>query len=430
MDGATLKHSALKHTSLQRDLRKWLLILVATFCVVGSLISFAAAYIQAKELQDDLLEQIATWLQAGNSINTQSLRYDLDDESIVVQSLAVTQPLQFPTDLESGLGYVDINEATWRILVVQHQDQLYAIAQETDIREKLALSSALASAIPMLLLSLSLLVGLQIIIKRLLRPINQLAAEVNQRDSDDLTRLHTDHVPEEITPFIHAINRLMGRVEQGIKRQQRFIADAAHELRTPVSGLSIQAENLQNNKQADVSNLRSGLNRLQSLVEQLLNLARLQADTPTREEVISVNELLQDVVISLHPIADRKEQDLGVEKIETIKITNRDNHLWHIFQNAISNAIEYSPEGKTINVSLYEEDNQLVFIVDDNGPGIDSETMKHVFEPFHRGRSHANKSNGLGLAICEEISRKNRGRLILENLDQGGMRFRYQQPLS
>lgn len=421
----------MKQASLQRELRKWLLILVSAFAVIGSTISFNVAYFHAKDLQDDLLEQIATWLKAGNSIDTVSLQYDLDDEHIVIQPLLSSRPLAFPPDRPLGFDYVEIEEATWRILVVPHQNQKYVIAQETDIRENLALGSALTSVLPMILLSISLLFGLQIMIKRLLQPINQLANEVNQRDSHDLTQLSVDQVPEEITPFINSINHLMWRVEQSIKRQQRFISDAAHELRTPVAGLSILAENLPVSKEADATKLlHSGLTRLQTLVEQLLNLARLQADTRVREEIVSANEILQDVVISLYPLADQKQQDLGVDKNEAIQVTDRDNHLWHIFQNAISNAIRYTPKNQTINVALSKEADQLVFVVDDNGPGIDDDTMKHVFEPFHRGRSSANESNGLGLAICQEIAQKNQGSLVLKNLEGGGMRFCYQQKIT
>lgn len=420
----------MKQTSLQRDLRKWLLIFVTIFGVIGTLVSFSVAYFHAKELQDDLLEQIATWLKAGNSIDTKSLQHDFDDEQIVIQPLVAKRPLQFPNQLQPGFDNIDIGEETWRIFVIQHRNEHYVIAQETDLREELALGSALTSALPILLISITLLIGLPIIINRLLHPIHILAQEVNQRNSSELAHLRTNNVPEEIAPFIDATNRLMERVEQSIKRQQRFIADAAHELRTPVAGLSILAENLENSNQTETSLLQSGLKRLQSLVEQLLNLARLQADKPVQENVVFANELLKEIVISLYPLAAKKKQDLGVIKNDSIQVINRDNHLWHIFQNSISNAIRFTPEGGAINITLSEEEKQLVFIVEDSGPGIEPEALKHIFEPFHHGRSHANESNGLGLAICQEIAKKNQGRLSLLNLDEGGIRFLYQQPLT
>lgn len=420
----------MKQTSLQGDLRKWLLIIVAIFGVSGTLISFALAYFHAKDLQDDVLKQIATWLRPGNNIDTQSLPYDFDDEHIIIQPLAAKRPLRLPKKLKPGFHNVDTRHDTWRVLVVKHLDQHYVIAQQTEVREELAVGSALTSALPLLFLSVALFIGLHIIIRRQLRPINLLAQELNQRDSNELTHLRTDNVPMEIKPFIEAINRLLVRVEQNIKRQQRFIADAAHELRTPVAGLSILAENFQNSKQADITLLQNGLNRLQTLVEQLLNLARLQADTPEQIKTVYANEVLQEVIISLFPLADQKELDLGVTQNEAIKMTDGDNSLWKIFQNAISNAIRYTPEGGSVNIALFKEDRHMVFQVEDSGPGIDPETLEHVFEPFHRGRSHANVSNGLGLAICQQIAQRNNASLSIQNRKNGGARFLYKQALS
>ena len=419
----------MKQTSLQGDLGKWLLIIVAVFGVTGSLISAAVAYDEAKELQDDFLKQIGTWLRAGHTIETRALLHDFDDEDIIIQPLAAERPLRLPKDLKAGFNNVHRHDR-WRVLVVKHRGERYAIAQQTELREELAFNSAMSSALPMLLLSLALYVGLHIIIRRQLRPVNQLAREVNDRDSNDLTLLKTDQVPQEIKPFIDAINQLLVRVEQSVARQKRFIADAAHELRTPIAGLGLLAESFSDSQQREAQLLQKGLNRLQTLVAQLLNLARLQADTPQQEKRVAANEILQEVVISLHPLADSKNQDLGVTRNDAIQIIDRDESLWQIFQNSISNAIRYTPEGGSINIALFEENKSLVFQVEDSGPGIPAETLATVFEPFHRGRSHANESNGLGLAICKQIAERNNASIVLENRDEGGARFVYREPLS
>ena len=277
----------------------------------------------------------------------------------------------------------------------------------------------------MLLLSLALYIGLRIIVRRQIRPISRLAREVNERDSNDLTHLRADEIPQEIRPFVDAINRLLDRVEQSFTRQKRFIADAAHELRTPIAGLSLMAESFRNSQQGEAQLLQTGLNRLQTLVEQLLNLARLQADTPQREKLVAADEVLREVVISLHPLADQKNQDLGVTRNDALQIVDRDESLWQIFQNSIGNAIRYTPEGGSINIALFKENESLIFQVEDSGPGIPPESLSTVFEPFHRGRSHANESNGLGLAICKQIAERNNASITLENREEGGARFIY-----
>ena len=368
-------------------------------------------------------------MRAGTNIETRSLLYDFDDEHIIIQPLDAERPLRLSVDLRAGFNNVKARDERWRVLVVEHRGQRYAIAQQTELREELAFGSAMTSALPMLFLSLALYVGLHVIIRRQLRPINRLAREVNDRDSNDLTHLQADEVPEEIRPFVDAINQLLVRVEQSVARQKRFIADAAHELRTPIAGLGLLAENFRDSRQEEARLLQKGLNRLQTLVEQLLNLARLQADTPQRVKRVAANEVLQEVVVSLHPLADRKKQDLGVTRNEAIQIDDRDESLWQIFQNSIGNAIRYTPEGGSINVALFEENRALVFQVEDTGPGIPPETLATVFEPFHRGRSHANESNGLGLAICQQIAERNNASITLENREGGGTRFVYRELL-
>ena len=152
----------MKQNSLQSDLGKWLLIIVVVFGVIGTLISFTLAYAHAKDLQDDFLEQIGTWLRAGNTIDTRSLLYDFDDEQIIIQPLGSDRPLLLPTQLKPGFHNIEGRDEPWRIFVVVNRGQYYAIAQQTELREELAFSSALTSALPMLLLSGALYLGLRI----------------------------------------------------------------------------------------------------------------------------------------------------------------------------------------------------------------------------------------------------------------------------
>ncbi len=293
----------MKPISLQAELRKWLVIIVGVFGITGSIVSFTLAYFHAKDLQDDFLEQIGGWLRAGNTIDTGSLLYDFDDEQIIIQPLSADRPLNLPSSLKPGFNDLEGEEDPWRILVIQHRGEWFAIAQQTELREEIAFSSALTAALPILLLSVALYIGLHVIVRRQLRPINLLAQEINHRDSNELSHLSTERIPGEVKPFIDAINQLLQRVEASIKRQQRFIADAAHELRTPVTGLSLLAENFRKGEERDAELLQSGLQRLQNLVEQLLNLSRLQADTPKQDTVVADNEVLQEVVLSLYPLA-------------------------------------------------------------------------------------------------------------------------------
>lgn len=240
--------------------------------------------------------------------------------------------------------------------------------------------------------------------------------------------------PNQIKPFMVSINRLLARLQQAITQQQRFVADAAHELRTPVTALSLLAENLANASTLDESRTRlipvlEGLERLRTLVVQLLDLARLQGDTPFPLVPVALQALVQEAIAGLYPLAEAKSIDLGVLSSEPITVLGQNESLAALVRNALENAIRYTPAGGQVDVSLFTDNGQAVLWVEDTGCGIPEADLPLVFKPFFRVGNSSEPGNGLGLAISQEIAQRLSGEIRLANRTGGGLHFQYHQEL-
>jgi len=266
------------------------------------------------------------------------------------------------------------------------------------------------------------------------RPLNRLVNQLDQQNSISLEPLLSDGIPTEILPFVRAINELLERVRSNLYKQQRFIADAAHELRTPVAALSLQAENAEKavteaSRLERQKQLKIGLFRLRTLLNQLLDLARLQSDQHTPEQTVSLKKIVLQVVAELHPLSEQAKVDLGVARLEAVMVVDQDAGLIQLVRNAIDNAIRYSPAEGIVNIYLYAENDEAVFRVEDSGIGIPEELLSQVFQPFFRCHEDTQSGNGLGLAISLEIAQRLGGEIQLENRPKGGLAFTYKQLL-
>lgn len=419
----------MKRPSLQRDLNRWLFVATLACAVLGGVMSAGLAYLSAEELQDAMLEEVARWVPDGER-QGQYWERKRDDEHVLVQTLGERGYLRLSQRLKPGFHNIESRDDFWRVLVVRPRDgsAAYAVAQQTELRAELAGENALFALIPVAILAIVFFLVARWVLARGLKPVRALAASLDSREALSLEPLPDTAIAEEILPFTRAINRLLGRTREDVQRQQRFIADAAHELRTPVAGLNLLAENVCGDESQENHRLmRQGLQRLESLVTQLLDLARMQFTHQTQVQLVDADTVLRDVMASVYPLALNRSQDLGVVLIEQIKVEDIDHGLATIIRNGLSNAIRYSPQNSEINVSLFKHGAFMVFRVDDQGPGIDPADIDSVFEPFNRGARAGNQGNGLGLAIARQMAVRAGGSLTVENLPDTGLRYEYRQ---
>lgn len=414
---------------------------VAIGLVAGAL-AFRWAFHEAIEFQDATLEQVGALavrdrLRGNATALTPAVEFE---DQLVVEELpglgaSPAEPaprFALPSDLPDGLHVVPQASGDWRVLIRTRADgSRVAIAQPTATRDEVANDSALRSVLPLavLLPCLMLLVGVVIRVSfapvtRLARRLDTAAADIAiDRPIGVLGDLPTDDLPGEILPFVVSINRLLAGTRAQMAQQQRFVADAAHELRTPITALSLQAQNLERaalepDDARRLAALRAGIGRVARLLEQLLALARSEAAAAHARLPRRLDQVVSDVVAECLPLAEPADIDLGFSRIEPAWVWVETAALHALVRNLVENALRHSPEGGRIDVAVTDAGGQAVLVIEDQGPGIPEAERAHVFKPFVRGDGARGEGSGLGLSIVQRIVEAHAGTIELD--DAGG----------
>ena len=327
-------------------------------------------------------------------------------------------------------GYRDENfaEYRWRVLSQFDEDSAVwlMVAERIDIRIDLADDIILRALLP-IIISLPLIAAIVwLLVGNGLSLIGKLAAELRTKRADDLTRLETSDPPVELVPVVDAINDLLRRLDESIKRERRFSSDAAHELRTPISALKVHVHNLakqfpENNEQ--LAELDRDIGRLSHLVEQIMILYRTAPEHyQASMQAINLQILAQSVIAELYADVDHKNQTISLESTSQSIIGDEDS-LTILLTNLIQNASKYSPQGSSITVSVDKEELGIRLGVKDTGPGIPLTEINQVFDRFRRvgGDRHesAVEGCGLGLSIVKHIASLHQANISLHNNDDG-----------
>jgi two-component system, OmpR family, sensor kinase len=432
----------------QSLLRRFWLEMALIVSVVGfgtAIASYHFSYQEAEELQDSQLRQIASLVSRWRDLPQGVLEpqgADVDEDArIIVRRLgatasASTDGLHLPPDLQDGMHLVKSEGLSWRVFVQVGNGGRIAVAQPIDVRQEAASGSALRTLFPLLTLIPVLVLLSAWVVRRALRPVRVLAAELDGREEGRLDALPVDDVPLEIRPFLASINRLLVRLGVLLERERRFIADAAHELRTPIAALSLQTENLAHELPAEsrdrLHTVQQGLARARAVVEQLLSLARAQSGRGLTLHPVEPIQVLRQVIEDLMPMAERRHIDLGVERNEGAPILADSTQLYTLLRNAVDNALRYTSDGGRVDLAVFTEAGPggtwVNIDIADTGPGIPPRDLQRVMEPFERlERDAGSMGSGLGLAIMRNLAHNLGGRLQIEN-QPGGLRVRYSQP--
>ena len=227
----------------------------------------------------------------------------------------------------------------------------------------------------------------------------------------------------EVRPFAVAINRLLARVGQSMESQRRFVADAAHELRSPLTAMSLQAERLAEAEMSSVARerltvLRQGIERGRSLLDQLLTLAKAQSATDLPKSPVSVQSIYRRVLEDLMPLAEAKHIDIGVEGALDAEVWASELDMIAVVKNLVDNAIRYTPEGGRVDLSVGVSEGKVVLRIQDSGPGIPLAERDRVFDPFYRTLGSEQIGSGLGLSIVQTIANRIGAEIRLDFSDQ------------
>lgn len=425
--------------SVQFKLSFTLSLVILVVAIVAGAFSFMSAFDEAHELQDDVLRQVAQLMdQQGLSLvppTTGAHLKDTDEESrVIVQRLGEANPsaatvdaggvLPLPMTLADGLHTLEVGGETFRVLVkTTAAGERIAVAQEAGFRNEIARDGALRTVMPFLILVPVLLLIVADLVRKMFLPIAALSKEIDQRAEQELHPVEDHHLPVEVRPFAVAINRLLARVSQSMESQRRFVADAAHELRSPLTALSLQAERLADAEMSDLARerltvLRQGIERGRNLLDQLLTLAKAQSAADLPQSPVSVQSIYRRVLEDLMPLAEAKHIDIGVEGILDAQVWASELDMIAVVKNLVDNAIRYTPEGGQVDLSVEVSDGKAGLRIQDNGPGIPLAERDRVFDPFYRTLGSEQIGSGLGLSIVQTIADRIGAEIHLDFSDQ------------
>jgi two-component system OmpR family sensor kinase len=337
---------------------------------------------------------------------------------------AIAVPLQ----KADGFENVRIGPLTWRIYSLHMPGRTVQSVQCLDFREAVINKQALQAGLPIALLMPISAWILWFGACRAMGKIETLARATAAQDENTISELPMKGVPSEISPFVIAVNRLLTRLRDAFASQRRFVQDAAHELRTPITAMTLQLENLKAcpmdaETAAQVSQFEAGLKRTKRLIEQLLRLARQEA--PQKAEAASNVELapfLRELISDLMPCADHRDIDIGLSVDIDATVRANPHELRSLLHNLLDNACRYTPEHGVVDVRLFAAGGKVVVEIIDSGPGIPPDLLPRVYDRFFRIEGSDTEGSGLGLAIAKHAAERNRIDLHLDNrIERSGL---------
>ncbi|MDE4453956.1 ATP-binding protein [Psychrobacter sp. DAB_AL62B] len=483
--------------SLQFQLILWSVLSLLLLAIGAGGYGFWYSYNELNDFQDDSLKSMSALLEQtldvkaadSTTLLEPNIHFDTDDDdgsitvdviNTAISSPLISSPLVYNSSLDNngdnskhdnddtnhhndenfndltledlhaiaeGLSTQTIDDKVWRVYRSNDADRVVIVRQRTEFQDDLARSSALQSFLPLIIGMAFLILLLPFIMWRMMKPVRQLQKEIEERRENDLDPLPVSNLPSELLPLAESLNRLLALVKVSIERQQRFIADAAHELRSPLTAISLQLQRLQ--RIATDSVMSEGLDKLairlkrnQSLVEQLLTLARsgnINTALGAEDTLTSVKFIIEQVIGLLIPIADNKNIELTVDLQSNRKINMDETSLLVLVKNLIQNAIVYTPANGQVIVKLFQlEQNsgsiqksgldaqynfgsqvihsgklndssktlssRLILQIIDSGAGIHPSDYKTVFDPFVRLNQVNNKADQLSNSMSNNTS--------------------------
>jgi two-component system sensor histidine kinase QseC len=302
------------------------------------------------------------------------------------------------------------------------------VAQPLNRRFELAEQMILAAVTPLILCIPLLAIIIFLLVSTGLRPLRLLSDHLRAKKADDLSPITQQKQRNELSPVLETLNQLFVRLNAAFSREKQFASDAAHELRTPLSVLKINAHNLalelsnHSTTNTNMQYLTQGIERMSHVVEQILLLNRTNPEQYQGQfKQLDTASLCQTVIASIFPQIEAKNQEIELVGLGAV-IQADEFSLGILLQNLISNASKYSPEDALIRVVLKTLNNQVIIQVEDSDPGIDESEYQRVFERFYRIGGDRHSSNapgcGLGLAISKHIAELHKASLILSRSEQ------------
>ncbi len=436
-------------SSIRRQLLSWLLVPLIGLWLIGAAVTYMLGSDFAKSAYDDALVDSARTVESRLRFHGASPVLDLPPAAVAIlrhsekdeyfyqvrtsngRLISGDDSLPAPAadDWEDGIAVRDGMAGRWPVRIAAVRVQLpgrkgesvvVQVAETLKGRQELAENILLGVVLPQLLLIILSAMAVWFGVKRGLQPLRALQDAVASRSPRDLRPLAEDNAPKEVKPLVQAINELLSRLREDHEAQKRFVANAAHQLRTPLAGLKTQSELAE--RMNDPGELRHALRQIRTsvdrgtrLVHQLLSLAKVDPMVlkvaPTAS--VDLNAIVRDVTAEFVPRALHKTIDLGFEGASgDCLINGHKEAIYEMVSNLLDNAINYTQAGGKVTVKVVRGDS-IKLVVEDNGPGIAAAERERVFERFYRALGNNVDGSGLGLAIVREIADAHNASVVL-----------------
>jgi len=440
--------------SLRGALTIWVWVTIGVVGAVSAVIAIWQAQRETQGQVDYQMQQVAQ-IVAGQSFTPGEqgvelsdakifpsihVHHDKDDDLIVsvrdpdgrlVYASRTNRHLpgkSLPDFEQMGFQTRQIGHGSFRVFAARSASGLrIQVAQSMDVIREAQAGIAAATLVPIGLLLPSLAIVLGWAIRKQLRSLGSTTAAIASRPPLSLDLLPAEGVPVEVSPLIEEINRLLRRLSTAMDREKRFVTDAAHSLRTPLTALQIQAEILDGGdgpeeRASRLAELRAGIRRIIRLSEQLLSHARSQSETGPITVTSELDPTLQEIVAYYASTAQAKGVEVALEAGSTVRVYGNTRRLTLIFGNLLDNSLRFTPSGGKIRIRSYLAGERVRVEVWDQGCGLPPEELERVFERFYQATENEGSGSGLGLATVEALVEQLDGEVRLENrLDRPGL---------
>lgn len=442
-----------------RSIRRSLLVGIigaATVAVVlTATLVFQSARGSTDALLDDHLRQIALSVPAPRAPMDLLVPFeDPINEGIMIQIwdrnghhvYRSSTEWELPQRAALGFSTVATPHGPVRVYSALRAGVLVQAAQPLSFRTRIAARSAIRLTAPLALLSAALALLVWVLVGRGLAPLGLVRDALARRAPDTLRPLESRNLPTELQPLVNGINALMSRLDAAFRNQRAFLADAAHELRTPLAAVRLQLDVLRRaeseaERDRAGNRLAQGIGRLGTLVDQLLLLARQDADAEVTLVRANVDpaELLARCAADHATLAEARRIDLGVADDSArpgrLQLHGEPDSLAILVANLVGNSLRYVPAGGRIDLYCGLDDGEVVLRIDDDGPGIAPAERDRVFDRFYRTDyastgPHGEHGSGLGLSIVRQIATRHGASVsLLDNPGGRGLRVEVRFPM-
>ncbi|UXH80935.1 ATP-binding protein [Roseateles amylovorans] len=412
--------------------------------LIQGMSAYRNALMEADEIFDYQMQQVALSLRAGMGTGLPLPLGEEQSIDLIVQvwSLDGTPlyrsagPDWLPQRAVLGFSTVNLRGKHYRVLAIQGRFQVVQVAQDLAVRQRMAGQLAWRTVLPTALMLPLLALVVWWVVSHALGPLERVRQQLARRVAQDLAPVDDADLPTEVRPLVDELNALLERVRQAFETQQHFVADAAHELRSPLAALKLQLQSLkrapdEEGRAQALDRLGQGIDRAGRLVEQLLALARQDsAKVQAPAQPVALDALCRDAVVDASALAQARGRDLGLARCDPVSVMGRPEALAMLIRNLVDNGIKYGRS--RVDLSLEQSGGQALLVVEDDGPGIPDTERTRVFDRFYRAESQAQQAagSGLGLAIVRSIAQDHGGSLRLgHSTALGGLRVELALPL-